>query len=74
MSVYRQVIDITTDSSGSGTATTREPVVGEVLSVRYDGTAFGGTAHFTITRPPVCCSCGAFNGGRISEVKAFYGI
>lgn len=49
MSMTRIDAAVTVSAAGGGTVVTR-PVEGEVVEVRYSGTAFGGTADFKITR------------------------
>ncbi len=49
MSMTRIDVAVTVTAGGGGTVVTR-PVEGEVVEVRYAGTAFGGTADFKITR------------------------
>lgn len=48
--IKRESITLTADASGAGTAKSSRPIIGEILSVRCGGTAFGGTADFTVTR------------------------
>lgn len=52
--IARYAVEVTSDASGAGTATTPYPVSGEIVEVRVPnaGTALmsGGTADLTITR------------------------
>ena len=49
MGIRVEEIAVTCDAAGAGTADSVVPISGEVLRVRLGGTAFGGTADFTIT-------------------------
>lgn len=48
MGIRVEEFAVTCDASGAGTATSAAPIAGEVLRVRLGGTAFGGTADFTL--------------------------
>ena len=48
--IRRYEFSLTTDSSGAGTVTAKQPINGLVEEVRNDGTAFASTAIYSITR------------------------
>lgn len=50
MSVRRAELVCTTDAVGAGTATSPQPINGEILELRHDGTAWGGTIDYTFLR------------------------
>jgi len=49
VSIKRDVVTVTTDSSGAATAYSSEPFCGHVLLVRYVKTDFANGVDFTIT-------------------------
>ncbi len=50
MRIKHQPLVVTTDALGAGTVTSTYPINGLILEVRSNGTAWSGTADFTLTR------------------------